>query len=370
MHIGFLTSDLSDTNGWAMYSLNLIKSLQAQGIQTTIVTTHNCPHVDFDVHRLLPTVTPPERFTLIKSMRQVPRIRQLMCDCDLIHATIEPFAPLAHVIAHERPLFVTAHGSYVNLPRMRKFPVNTLYERAFSAANLICVSSYTAQIAREIMPDIRAYVINNGVDVVRFLQTPPLPEPKTQPTVITVGQIKPRKGTLQLVEAMAIVRDHIPDARCLIMGNPQQGTTYSQRVHEAIQRLNLQDTVQIMGFVDGDLKQAWIGAADVMALPSMNDGYWFEGFGLVLLEASAAGTAVIGTDHCGVADAVKHEVTGLIVSQENITEALPQAILEILSNPEKAVQMGQAGRHHAQTQTWDAVGQQVLDLYRQSLSIL
>jgi len=367
MHIGLITSDLSNTNGWATYSLNLIRALRAQGIETTIVSSHNCPEVEFEVHRILPSVTPPERNTFGKSLLQTMTLRRLMADCDIIHATIEPFAILAKLVAGHRPLFVTAHGSYVNLPRMRRFPINRFYEQAFRQAELICVSHYTAQVAHDIIPTIRTHVINNGVDATRFLNPPPLPHPKTAPTVITSGGIKPRKGTLQLVEAMAIVREQIPDVQCLIMGNPQLNTAYSQHVQATIQQLGLEDTVHLMGFVEDDLMRAWFTEADVLALPSMNDGRWFEGFGLVVIEASSAGTAVIGTDDCGVADAIDHDVTGLIVSQKNIAEELPQAILDILSHPEKAQRMGDAGRRKAQAQTWDAVGQQVIERYQLAL---
>lgn len=89
MHIGFITSDLSYKNGWATYSLNLIQALRAQGIQTTVVSSHNCPDVEFEIHRLLPSVTPPERHTFAKSMLQMLKLRRLMAECDIIHATIE-----------------------------------------------------------------------------------------------------------------------------------------------------------------------------------------------------------------------------------------------------------------------------------------
>ena len=368
MHIGLITSDLSNTNGWATYSLNLIRALRAQGIQTTIVSSRNCPEVEFEVHRLLPSVTPPERHTFAKSLLKTTYLRRLMEDCDIIHTTIEPFAILAKMVAGDRPLFVTAHGSYVNLPKMRRFPISTLYERAFSQAELICVSHYTAQIALENNSSMKTHVINNGVDGTRFLNPPALPQAKTAPTVITSGGIKARKGTLQLVEAIAVVRKQIPDVQCLVMGNPQLNTAYSKQVQATIQNLGLDDTVHLMGFVDDDLMRAWFAEADVFVLPSMNDGMWFEGFGLVVLEASAAGTAVIGTDDCGVADAIEHDVTGLIVAQKNITEELPQAILDILSNPDNAKRMGKAGRIKAQAQTWASVSEQVIDLYQQALN--
>ena len=116
-----------------------------------------------------------------------------------------------------------------------------------------------------------------------------------------------------------------------------------------------------MGFVDEEVKRAWLATADVLALPAINDGLFFEGFGLTLYEAGASGTAVVGTDGCGVADAIEHGLTGLIVAQDNVAEELPKALLELLSNPQKAAKMGAAGRERAFQQSWDKVAAQVID---------
>ena len=367
MRVLLLASDLSANNGWATYSLNLIRQLQARGTATTIVCARNSPAVDFEVHPLLPAVTPPERHTVIKSLRLVPRLKSLLRDCDIVHCAAEPYAILAAAVAGERPLFVTAHGSYVNLPRMRRFPVGSLYRRAFAKARLICVSRYTAAVARELLPGARCHVINNGVDAARFEAPPRLTLAKRGPTVVTAGGVKPRKGTLQLVEAMAIVRKRLPRAQCLIMGNPQPGSAYATLVQRRIAELGLSDSAHILGFVEDDIMRAWLAEADVFALPAMNDGLFFEGFGLALLEASAAGTAVVGTDGCGVADAIVHDETGLVVPQAKVAEGLPGALLKLLENPERAAKMGQAGRRRARRQTWASVAEQVIDLYQQAL---
>lgn len=368
MRIGLIAPDLSTENGWATYSLNLIRQLRARGIATTIVCAHNSPAVEFETHPLLPAVSPPERHTFIKSLRLIPRVKRLLRDCDLAHSTIEPYAILAAAAAGGgRPLFVTAHGSYVNLPRMRRFPLGNLYRRALERARLICVSRYTAQVARELMPGARVQVISNGVDIARFLESPALQVEKRGPLVVTAGGIKPRKGTLHLVEAIAVLRERLPQAQCLIMGNPQRGSAYTAQVERRIDELGLRDHVHIMGFVEDELMRAWLAAADVFALPAMNDGLWFEGFGLVLVEAGAAGTAVVGTDGCGVADAIEHGETGLVVSQANVAEDLPRALLELLENPARAAQMGAAGRRRAKAQTWACVADQVIDLYQQAL---
>ena len=291
----------------------------------------------------------------------------LLRDCDILHCTIEPYAILAAAVAAGRPLFLTAHGSYVNLPRMRRFPVGALYRRAFERARLICVSRHTAQVARQLMPAARAHVINNGVDVGRFLEPPALTVDKRGPTVMTAGGIKPRKGTLELVEAMAAVRERLPRAACLIMGDAQRGSAYTAAVERRIDELGLRENVKIMGFVEDELMRAWLAAADVFALPAMNDGLWFEGFGLVLVEAGAAGTAVVGTDGCGAADAIEHGETGLVISQERIAEALPRALLRLLENPQEAARMGAAGRLRAQKRTWASVADQVIALYEEAL---
>ncbi len=367
MRIGLIAPDLSRENGWATYSLNLIRQLQARGIATTVVCARNSPAVDFAYHPLLPAVTPPERHTFIKTLRLLPQVRRLLHECDVIHSTIAPYAILAALAAGGRPLFINAHGSYVNLPRMRRFPVGGFYRRAFERAHLLCASRHTAQVAKGLSPRARARVINLGVDVERFLEPPRLSVDKRGPTVITAGGIKPRKGTLQLVEAIAVLRERLPEAQCLIMGNPGRGSAYTAQVERRIDELGLRDQVQIMGFVEDDLMRAWLAAADVFALPAMNDGFFFEGFGLVLVEAGAAGTAVVGTDGCGAADAIEHGETGLVVSQANVAEELPRALLELLENPARAAKMGAAGRRRAQSQTWASVADQVIELYQLAL---
>ncbi|MCE2470944.1 MAG: glycosyltransferase, partial [Anaerolineae bacterium] len=164
------------------------------------------------------------------------------------------------------------------------------------------------------------------------------------------------------------VRERLPEAQCLIMGNPQAGSAYTQRVRDTIDRLGLADNVHILGFVEAELMRGWLAAADVFALPAMNDGWFFEGFGLSVLEASAAATAVIGTDNCGVADAIEDGVSGLIIPQAGVTEALPRALLELLLDPEKAARMGAAGRERAREQTWERVADQVIEVYRNALN--
>lgn len=378
MRIGFLTSDLVHRHGWGYQNLSLIQALYRAGVDAEIVASRNSPLIEgLPVTPILPTIDPRERSIVLKTALQVPRVHRLLRGCDLIHAAIEPFAPLGAWVAGNRPLFITGHGSYVRIDKLR-WPTRLLYRQAFYWGLVVCVSHYTARVVEGILPGVRTVVVNNGVDVERFIGLGDVvgkglkPSPanvvhKRGPTILSVGAVKMRKGTLELVQAMPAVRQSVPDAQCVILGSLDMEPDYVERVRAAINGLNLEDCVRLMGRVPDETLLGWYSAADVFVLPSINDGWKFEGYGLVHLEASAAGLPVIGTADCGAEDAIDDGVTGLLVPQSGMAEALPQAILAILTNPKRARQMGAAGRAKAQRQTWDHVAQRMIALYENAL---
>ena len=69
----------------------------------------------------------------------------------------------------------------------------------------------------------------------------------------------------------------------------------------------------------------------------------------------------------GASDAILHEQTGLLVDHTRLSEALPQAMLRLLQNSDEARHMGQAGRAHAQAQTWTRAAQSLLAAYQAAL---
>ncbi|MEL6272359.1 MAG: glycosyltransferase family 4 protein [Chloroflexota bacterium] len=370
MRIGFLTSDLHHQHGWGHYSLSLIRALRAQGVDAVVAASNNSPtDFEFDVHPVLPALAPAEPRQLAKLAMGVPDVRKLFAGCDLIHATAEPYAPLAMWAAGKRPFVLTGHGSYVQAGIQRHFGARKIHQRAFRrATTVICVSHYTAQRAQAYLPHVHTTVINNGIDPDAFRNLPTLPQTVTRPTVLTAGGVKQRKGTPQLVRAMSTVRDNIPDAQCIIIGRTDTEPETLREVETAINALRLDDVVRLTGFVENDTLLAWYNAADVFVLPSINDGWKFEGFGLVHLEASAAGLPVIGTRDCGAEDAIAHDVTGLLISQERIADELPTALIHLLEDPEKRALMGTAGRKRSQEFTWEHTAQQVLATYERVLS--
>ncbi|HVU13491.1 MAG TPA: glycosyltransferase family 4 protein [Phototrophicaceae bacterium] len=360
LKVGLLTASLTDTSGWSHYSLSLVRALLRAGVRLTVVAPRNSPLMDgVTVLPILPTVEPLQRGLLINQVRLLPQVRAALRDCTLIHAAVEPYAPLAALIAGSRRLIVTGHGSYVLAAERRRFPVNRIYAWAYRKSQMVCVSHYTARAVEAALPGIRTTVINNGVDFERFADIRHIGDGG----VLSVGGVKARKGTLELVQAMT----HVPDTRCTIVGSLTSEPDYTARVQAEIARLGLQDRVTLTGRIaEADLLRLYAEAA-VFALPSLNVGWKFEGYGLATLEASAAGLPVISTRDCGAEDAILDGVTGFSIPQTDLEHGLADAINRLLQDRSLAETMGAAGRDHARLQTWDHVAAQMITLYKTRL---
>jgi glycosyltransferase involved in cell wall biosynthesis len=371
LRIGLIAADLTHQHGWAHYSLSLIRALRRANVELTVLTTHDSP-IPPDIHALplLPSVSVPERGLLARLLAALPAAQRALRGCALVHALIEPFAPLAALLAGGRPLFVTAHGSYIRVEHAYAALTRPLYRWSLGRATLISVSRYTAAAARRSLPRAQTVVVPNGVDGERFagIERTNAPRP---PTILSVGALKRRKGALELVRAFAAVRQAHPNARLHLVGALDLDPAYVADVraavdHGALVRGDLAASVTLAGRIsDAELRRAY-AEADIFALPSLNDGWRFEGFGLALLEASAAGLPVIGSRDCGAEDAVQDGVTGLLVPQADV-DALAGALRRLLNHPDDARRMGEAGRAFAAAQTWDAAAAQIAALYQKAV---
>lgn len=362
LHVGVLAPDLSGSHGWSQASLGVIRALVRLGAEVRVVASRRSPNLDsLPVLKILPDVVPPEHWTLPRLLACYPQARHFLRGCDVIQNMVEVYAPLAALFAGQKPVFMMGNGTYVNLPRSRRAPIGALYRWAFQQSTMICISHYTQSVARAVMPSLQTAVVTYAVGAQRFGAITRTPAPV--PTILTVGGVKERKGTLELMHAVATVRASLSDVRCVVVGRVDEQNTYTRRVRQAIADHHLEDAVTLTGFVDDATLQTLYAQAHVFVLPSINSGYHFEGFGLVHLEASSLGLPVIGTRGCGVEDAIVHGETGLLISQENIAQELPTAILDVLRHPDTARLMGEKGQRLAHAHTWDDVGRAFLDLY-------
>jgi phosphatidylinositol alpha-1,6-mannosyltransferase len=211
------------------------------------------------------------------------------------------------------------------------------------------------------LPGLQPEMIGSGVQVDRFAAAPDALPAKAGPTVLSVGVNKSRKGFHVLLEAMARVRREVPDAQCVIIGD-DSNAAYQVVLKEIITRHELDGCVRILGRVPEETLIGWYHAADVFALASINTGGQFEGFGLVHLEAGAAGLPAIGTLGCGAEDAIDDGETGYLVPQGD-PDALAAAITRLLRNPDLRARLGAANHAKAQAHTWDRVAARVRAVY-------
>jgi glycosyltransferase involved in cell wall biosynthesis len=224
MHVVLLATDPSEAHGWSNHARELIGALAAHGVQLTLITSRHAAARDLPnttIQRCLPSLSEPSRALSLRLLAANWLVQRVARQADLLHVLAEPYALAA--LTTSKPCLVTAHGTY--LLQTAQAPLfGKLYRHVYRRAQIICVSRYTERRVRAILPDVRTHVIPNGVNLARFAQPSGVSVPKRAPTVLSVGQIKPRKGFLEIAEAMALVRGQIPEAEAV-----------SSATHKAIQ---------------------------------------------------------------------------------------------------------------------------------------
>jgi glycosyltransferase involved in cell wall biosynthesis len=154
------------------------------------------------------------------------------------------------------------------------------------------------------------------------------------PLVGIVGRLAPIKATDVFLKAAAKVRDALPSAQFLIVGDGER----RQALESLVDDLGLRPSVRFLGW-RRDLVRVYADL-DVVALTSLN-----EGSPVVLIEALAAARPAVSTAVGGVPEVVVHGETGLTVPVSDVA-ALADAILTLLRDPALAQRLGQAGRRH------------------------
>lgn len=153
------------------------------------------------------------------------------------------------------------------------------------------------------------------------------------------------KGLDVLLRGMAAVSRS--DVRLVLAG---RGTPERQReLVELAEALGMADRVELYGPANDEQKEQLMSGALLVCMPSR-----YEGWGIVAIEAGAAGKPVIGTDIPGLRDAIRAGETGLLVPSEQ-PAALAEAIERLLDQPLERQRMGSNGRQWARQFTWDRI---------------
>lgn len=255
-----------------------------------------------------------------------------------------------------KPYAVVLHGAEITVPG-RLPGLRSLLCRVLSEASLVvCAGRYPAAEAQRVAGrSLPILVVPPGVDTSRFR---PLDDgertsvraelglPVDAPLVVGVSRLVPRKGMDTLIKAAALMRKRCPDAVVAIAGSGRDRVRLEGLV------ASTGAPVRFLGRVPDELLPGLYGAGDVFSMPCRSrwGGLEQEGFGIVFLEAAAAGVPTVAGDSGGAAEAVADGETGIVLRRPDLPDEAADVLSELLNNDDLRVQMGHRARIRAEAE--------------------
>ncbi len=254
------------------------------------------------------------------------------------------------------PYAVLLHGAEVAIPGRLPLSRSLLAHVVRGATLVVSAGGYPAAEARRAvrgrgMPPV--VEIPPGVDLERFhpldaaeraRSRADLGLPADGPLVASVSRLVPRKGMDVLIDAAALLGSRFPDLTVAIAGRGRDAERLAGRVAETGAPVRL-----LGGVSDADLPRL-VGAADVFAMLCRNRwlGLEQEGFGIVFLEAAAAGIPQVAGGSGGAGEAVEDGATGMIVRRPTEAGDVARVIGGLLDDRGRSRAMGEAARRRAE----------------------
>jgi glycogen(starch) synthase len=296
---------------------------------------------------------------------------------DLIHAHDWLVAETATALKHawRRPLIATIHATergrqQGHITSAHSARINHLeWLLTYEAWRVIACSRFMSGQVQEYfqVPADKIDVVPNGVAVL------PLPFSGEQervdfrrryaaddtPMALYMGRVVYEKGVHVLVEAWARVAAQRPGSRLVMAGTGDQLEAVKQRA----EALGIQGSITFTGFISDEDRDRLYRVADVATFPSI-----YEPFGIVALEAMAAGCPVIVSEAGGLGEVVSQGETGLKVPAHS-PDALAGAILETFANPEQAQTRARAALEVVNTiYPWPTIAKTTAEVYDRALA--
>jgi len=325
-------------------------------------SNRNLESDEVDVYRIgnvrkVPANGSIARITL--SFRLSRKVREVLAheQFDVVHAH-EPLMPslpptvLKFSDAVNVGTFHAYRGSYYGY-----FYGRPILRRVFSKLDArIAVSRSAKRFVRQYF--MAPYkVIPNGVEVSRFdpSRVEPIPELMDgRPNILFVGRPEKRKGIGYLLRAYPQVKAAFPEARFIIVG---AGDWSDSPYRRYIEYHDMRDILIVGRVSDEDLPR-YHRSASLFCAPAVAG----ESFGIVLLEAMAAGLPVVASNIEGYSQVLTDGSEGILVPPRDVA-ALSSAICSVLQDREMAARLGTRGREASLLYDWSRIAEQVLDLY-------
>jgi phosphatidylinositol alpha-mannosyltransferase len=294
--------------------------------------------------------------TITLSPRFVSQVRGMLEreQFDLLHFH-EPFVPFLSpiILRLSTSVNIATFHAYGGFSPSYEFGSKVMKGEAARLHGRIAVSGAAKHFIDRYFPG-EYKVIPNGVDVHSFQRAVPLARWQDGThNLFFVGRFEPRKGLLELLKAYRILRKTGCECRLLVAGTGPLGK--EARRYVATRRLR---GVEFLGRVSDVEKAQLFRTSDVYISPATGG----ESFGIVLLEAMAAGTAIVASDIHGYKGVVRRGREALLVPPRE-PKPLAAAIARLLRDDELRRAMGEAGRERAEEFSWERVTAKVDGFY-------
>jgi glycogen synthase len=290
---------------------------------------------------------------------------------DVIHAHdwLVAHAAIAVKDVTGGPLVATMHATEAGrhqgwLPTPLSKAIHTVeWWLTFAARRVVTCSSHMRwEVTRlfDLPPD-SVDVVPNGIDLGSWhvddaaaLEARARYAPDGAPLIAYTGRLEYEKGVHTLLRAMPRLRRRHPGLRLVVAGTG----THEAELHALAKQLRLGRAVTFVGFLGADDLAVLAAAADAAIVPSI-----YEPFGIVALEASAAGTPLVVADTGGLREIVEHGITGLRFPPEDIG-SLAEAVSAVLSDEVLARRLVRdARRVLVEDYAWSRIARRTADVY-------
>ncbi len=374
-----------NVGGISQHVYELSRAMVEQQIEVHVITNASSPPYEEEmdgikVHRVLPYHGNPVNFLSwvhqfnFAMMERGASLLNREPGFKIIHAHDWLTAYAARGLKHifHLPLISTVHATEYGrngglFTEEQKFIGEVEWWLTFEAWKIICCSGFMEEEVKGLfnLPDDKIRVIPNGIRPAAFQVDETDYElkerfiPEGEKPVFFVGRLVREKGVQYLLQALPLIREHIPEARLIVAGTGP----HEEELRRLCTSMGLEDYVHFVGYIDNHTRNQLYHLSSVAAFPSL-----YEPFGLVALEAMAAETPAVVGDVGGFREVVRHGVNGLRALPGN-AEHLAEQIIHLLSTPGLSEKLREnASRDIRDKYSWKGVAQSTVSLYREILS--
>ncbi len=359
--------DFTWPGGVTAHVAQLARELGRSGHEVQVLAPHSPSREFQDADLLVPlgrSVPLPSGGSIARvslSWWLYPKVRALLKkeQFDIIHLH-EPMAPILPLCVLEFSKSVnvgTFHASY-SRQHLYRFTSPIIKRWQQRLHGNIAVSPAARRYVNNTFPGDYE-IIPNGIDFKHFsANASPLPQYQDgKLNILFVGRLEKRKGLRYLLEAYSKLKWEMPNTRLIVVG-PGNPDKESYRI---LSSHNLQD-VEFVGKVSYDDLPRYYASADIFCSPATGA----ESFGIVLLEAMAAGKPVIASDIEGFRGVMTDGEHGLLVPKKD-SDALADALGKLARDPELRAKLGGQGNRTAEDYRWEVVAGRVEKYYDKCL---